>query len=220
MGRYISTIGFSPNLVSRPIIASGVSNGDTVEIIQPEQKTETAQNKTEDAINSVRSTLTGAVGNVSVEVTVLTDLSFTNVVSECSKIIINGKPPIVCLGAGPTDLHIPMVIAATAHQTQIESTMMYSDMEATPVEIDPPALTTSLPGVASETFKQVGGADESGISLSQIEIEGGQSRATASRHIQSLEDNGFVKTEQRKKAKFASPSLLGEIIYRSMQHSN
>jgi len=220
MGRYLSTIGFSPNLVTRPIIASGISNGDTVEIICPEQNTETAQNKTEDAINAVRSTLSGAVGNVSVEVTVLTDLSFANVVSECSRLIIEGESPIVCLGAGPTDLHIPMVVAATAHQKQIESTMMYSDIEATPVEITPPALTTDLPGLATETFKRVAEAGDSGISLSQLATDGEQSRSTASRHIQSLEDRGFVTTEKQKKAKVASLTPLGEITSRSMQYSD
>ncbi len=219
MGRYLSTIGFSPNLVSRPIIASGISNGDLVEIIRPEQKTETAQNKTEDAINSVRSTLAGAVGNVSLEETVLTDLSFANAVSECSRLIIDGESPTVCLGAGPTDIHIPMVIAATAHQNQISSTMMYSDLDATPTEIEPPALTTDLPGFTSDTFKRVGEAGEEGISLSQLETEGKQSRSTASRHIQSLEDHGFVTTEQRSKAKYATLSPLGEITYRSMKYS-
>jgi CRISPR locus-related DNA-binding protein len=221
MERYISAIGFSPNLVTRPIIANGISTGDTVQIIRPEQTSENAETRVSNAIENVQSTLSGAVNSVEIEVLTITDLAFDAVVDRCSEIIANGDPPVVCLGAGATDVQIPLTVAATAHQHQIKSTMMYSDLEATANRIDIPPLTNRLPGRARDTFRLVAEIDDgSGVSLPELSEQQGTARSTVGRHIQSLEKNGFVRTTREQKSKVAFLTPLGRITYRGMDEQS
>jgi len=221
MERYISAIGFSPNLVTRPIIANGVSSGDTIQIIRPEQNTENAETRVSNAIENVQSTLNGAVNSVDIEVHTISNLDFSAVVEQCSEIIVDGEPPVVCLGAGATDIHIPLTVAATAHQHQIKSTMMYSDLEATANNIDIPALTSRLPGRARDTFRLVAEADaETGISLAELADTQEKARSTVGRHIQSLEKHGFVRTTRKEKSKQAFVTSLGRITYRGMRDAS
>lgn len=215
MDRFLSPIGFSPNLVTGPIMARGASRGDLVQIVHPEQRDETAERRVENAIDSVRSTLSGAVGDVDVDVITVTDTAFPAVVNTCSELIMTDPDPVVCLGAGATDIHIPMIVAATAHQDEIEATMMFSDIDATSNEIELPPLRNELPGRARETFRLVGEhAVDGAIELPELAEVSDQSRSTISRHIKTLRDQGFVETMQDGRTKTVSLTSLGEIAYR------
>jgi len=217
MDRFISPIGFSPNLVTGPIMARGASRGDVVQIVHPEQADETAERRVDNAIDSVRSTLSGAVGDVDVEVMTITETAFPAVVNKCSELIVADPDPVVCLGAGATDIHVPMIVAATAHQGQIEATMMFSDIDATSNGIELPPLRNELPGRARETFRLVGEhADGGAVALPDLADASERSRSTISRHIKTLRDNRFVETVQDGRTKTVSLTPLGEITYRDM----
>lgn len=217
MDRFISPIGFSPNLVTGPILARGASRGDQIQIVHPEQRDDTAERRVENAIDSVRSTLSGAVGDVDVEIITIGETAFPAVVNKCSELIMADPDPVVCLGAGATDIHIPMIVAATAHQDQIEATMMFSDIDATSNEIELPPLRNELPGRARETFRLVGEhAVDGTINLPELAEVSDQSRSTISRHIKTLREQGFAKTVQDGRTKTVSLTPLGEITYREI----
>lgn len=218
MERYVSAIGFSPNIVTRPMIARGISKGDTVALIQPPQENESAEKRAEDAVDAVKSTLDGAIGNIEVDVVELSDISFDTVVTECSNVLTESPPPVVCLGAGASELHLPMTVAATAHQDHIKTTMMYGDITASSIEIDIPPLSNDLPGLARDTFISLGGMDGDEVALSELADMCDHSRSTASRHVQALADREFVSTTTKKKSKLVSLTPLGAMKHKSMQH--
>jgi len=215
MQRYLSAIGFSPDIVTRAIIADGLSAGDKVQLIQPQQDDEGAKDRASNAIDGVQSTLSGVVSQVNIEVETIANTEFSSVVDRCSELIVDGEPPVVCLGAGASDIHVPMTVAVTAHQDQIKSTMMYSDLKATAKEIEIPHLMNQFPNRAQDTFQLVSSmADENPVSLSDLSTQGDASRPTIGRHIQALEKNGFVTTVQEGKSKKAILTALGKIASR------
>lgn len=215
MRRYVSPIGFSPHLVTRPIIASGVSTGDSVEIIHPEQPSETTENRVTNAIDDVRSTLHGVVSDIDVSVYTLSTADFQTTLDRLSAIVTDDPPPVICLGAGASDLQIPMTIVATAHQDQVVSTMMYSDLDGSATEIDIPPLTRQLPGRAQDTFTLLSEAADSTLTLADIAAALDIDRSTAGRHITALEDRGFVETSIENRSKLSSLTKFGLLIARN-----
>jgi len=199
------------------MIAHGISKGDTVDLIRAEQTNERDANRAEDAVEGVKSTLEGAVGEVTVNVTTLSDLTFGAVVTACSEIITAANPPIVCLGSGASELHLPMTVATTAHQEYIKSTMAYGDIQATATEITIPPLANDLPGRARDTFRTLGGHDDDRLPLATLAQMCDHSRSTASRHAKTLEDHGYVRTTTEKKSKLVELTPFGKLKYRSLR---
>lgn len=217
MRRYISPIGFSSHLVTRPIIADGVSTGDRVEILRPEQPDEAGEERAQNAIHDVRSTLSSVVNSLELDVTVLETTEFDATVNRCSELIVDGQQPVVCLGAGATDLHLPLAIAATAHSDQVAATMVYSDLGQTTREINLPALTAEFPGRARDTFRLLVESDtDEPVALADLAEASSVDRTTVSRHVQALETNGFVETTREQRQKHASLTVLGLIFSRNM----
>lgn len=215
MQRYISPIGFSPHLVTRPIIAAGVSAGDRVKILRPTQPDTASEERAQNAVDDVRSTLAGVVSNVTITIEEIGFEDFATTVKRCSEIVTDGEPPVVCLGAGATDLHVPLTIATITHADHVARTMLYSDLGQTTEEITMPALTTDLPGRTRETFRALNTADASEVSLSDLTALTDVDRTTISRHVTSLEQRGFVETRLEQKEKMVSLTLLGELTARN-----
>ena len=217
MRRYLSPIGFSPHLVTRPVIADGISTGDRVEILRPEQQDEGSEERTRNAIHDVRSTLSSVVNSIELEVTTIETTEFDAAVSRCSEIIVDGQKPVVCLGAGATDIHLPLTIAATAHSDHVVATMVFSDLEQTTREINLPPLTTDFPGRARDTFQSLSELERGEVvALSDLSESSDADRTTVSRHVQALETGGFVRTTREQKQKHVSLTVLGLLFVRNM----
>jgi len=218
MQRFVSPIGFSSNLVTRPIIANGISSGDKVEILRLEQPDEGDDDQAQNAIDNVRSTLSGVVSNFELEVIMLSEFELAAVVDRCSQVIMDGPPPVVCLGAGATDVHVPMLLAAIAHNDYVAATMMYSDLRSTTRKVNLPPLTADLPGRTIETFEALGAADpDTLVSLAEIAAVTDVSRTTVGRHVHALADRGFIETATRNKELVARLTVFGRLIFRNRQ---
>lgn len=217
MKRYISPIGFSPHLVTGPIIANGISTGDHVDIIRPEQPADRETDRAANAIDDVKSTLSGAVNNIDIEVEIVATSDFESTINRCSEIIMDGPSPVICLGAGATDIHFPLTVATIAHRDHIVTTMMYSDLKTTTTEVDFPALGKNIPGRARETFESLSTIDEGDqLSIANLASMNDVSRPTIGRHIQELEKRGFVSTKTQQKEKIVSLTMFGQMIARNL----
>lgn len=219
MKRYISPIGFSPHLVTRPVIAAGVSTGDRLEVLQPDQPDQATQERTENAINDVRSTLAGVVNNVDIQIRRIEEDQFDAITERCSSIITDGQAPVVCLGAGATDLHLPLTVATVAHDDHVAGAMMYSDINQSPNEVQLPSLTSDFPGRARETFRALAETSGNPVALTDLAGRTDVDRTTVGRHIDALEQAGFVETDQNKQQKVILLTLLGVLTARDMTTS-
>lgn len=221
MQRFISPIGFSSNLVTRPIIANGLSAGDRVDIIRPEQPDGSGDDRTQNAIDNIRSTLSGVVSHVELEVILISNFAFEAVVDRCSQAIMDGPSPVICFGAGATDIQLPLTVATIIHRDHITATMLYSDLQSTSREIDLPSMKTNVPGRTVETFEAIGVAKtDSGVSLATLAEATDVARTTVGRHVQALEQRGLVESKTRQKQKTVRMTTFGRLLFRNIVAEN
>lgn len=220
MERYIAPVDVNHTNITRQLFANGVTTGDKIELLNPENPSDSLHNELKNSITNIKTILNGSTDGVTVTTQTIPTNTFEKTVTNCSNIILNGIDPVVCLGVGVTDINTPLLIAATAHKNNVTRTMMYSDLNATGTEIPFPPLSNSFPKRASETFTVIAENKSETITLHDLATETNTSRATVSRHVTALESNGFVKTTNESKAKTASVTLLGELTHRNIQHGN
>lgn len=214
MQRFISPVGFTPRIVTRSIIASGINAGDRLEILRPEQSDQTNEQRTSNAINDIEVTLSGVVSDVTVDVITVRDTDFQAFTDECSELIMNGEDPVVCLGAGATDLQFPLMVAAIAHSEYLAGVMVYSELTDTAQSVTIPMVTRTIPGRTQDTFAVLADRNQQ-ISLADLAEHLDVDRSTVTRHILALEEQGIVGTSTKGKEKMASLTILGRILARN-----
>ncbi|MFC7132347.1 MULTISPECIES: MarR family transcriptional regulator [Salinibaculum] len=217
MKRFVAPLGFSGHLVTRSVIAHGIDAGHTITLVYPEQDEPSATERVKSAVNDVESTLTGVVHSVDlVEKTVPPD-DFNAALDICSSILTDGQPPVVCMGGGATDVHLPMTVALLAHSEHITDVVMYSDTKqaATPVHI--PDITATIPDETESTFTTLLSLLEEGneVSVSDLAEAADVATSTASRHISTLADRDIVYRERSNQAKVVRLTTLGRLFSRN-----
>jgi len=217
MTRFVSPIGFSGNRVTRPIIARGLTAGDEVVLLAPEQADSGAQEQTQQAIHDVEDTLSGVVHQVTVTTRQLSATEFGATVDHISQILVEDPPPVVCLGAGATDLALPTAIAAFAHHSYVQDVMMFSDLERSGTTPTIPDLTARIPGRTRDVFRALANRmDEPPATVSELADAAGRSVSTASRHIDALADEGLVEKQRTEQAKTVSLTVTGRLFARNL----
>lgn len=216
MTRFISPLGFSGHRVTRPIIAHGLTTGDEVILLQPEQKTEAAAGRGKQALRDVESTLTGTVHSLELTQETLPADDFETAVDICQQALIRDRPPVVCLGAGATDVWLPLVTATFAEMEAVADVMVYSDVENTAMKQSLPDLTVQIPGRVRETFATIRRATDTNESVSMEAIceVSNDSRSTISRHISTLEELGLVTAKRQQRRKHVRLTLAGRLASR------
>jgi CRISPR locus-related DNA-binding protein len=215
MKRFVAAIGFTAHRVTRGIIASGINAGDRVVLVRPTDSSEHTEERSSNAVNDVRSMLSGVVQDVSVTTERVDSGSFEAALNDCSEIVTREPPPVVCLGGGPSELRTAMTVAATAHASHVAGTVLYGDLNSNAEAIDVPELATDFPGRTRDTFAHLVdfGGDE--VSLQQIADASDAARSTINRHLNSLEDRGYVTSRKPEKSKYVSLTLLGRLTARN-----
>lgn len=214
MTRFVATIGFSSHRVTRPIIAHGANSGDRVELLHPAQKDETAVERTEQAVSDAEMTLQGGVGQVSVVTHEMSMETFAEAVAACSDLLVNGPPPVVCIGGGATDVQVPLLVATVAHADQVADIMMFSDVDNSAERITMPQLPINIPGRVSSTFPVLLECLEQQqiVTISDLADAADISESSASRHVNDLNKHGLVSTDRVEQSKSISLTPLGRII--------
>ncbi|QZA89520.1 helix-turn-helix domain-containing protein [Salinarchaeum sp. IM2453] len=214
MTRFVAPLGFSSHRVTQPVIAHGFSQGDQLVLLQPEQPDSTAQHRAESAVSDVKSTLRGVASNIEVTHRTLMTDGFSHTVEQCSEILTTGEPPVACIGGGATDIHVPFIIAVSAHADKLNDVLLFRDTQNAAEPVDLPQLTAAVPPRAQDTF-QILGTQKAPLSISDIATEASISESTASRHVQMLEESGLVRSEQASKRKVVAPTPTGKLLIRN-----
>lgn len=217
MTRFVSTLGFSANRVTRPIIARGTTAGDTVVLLIPDQSEPTAEERTADAVRNVEDTLGGVVRDLEVITEELPIDDFPTVTDRVSEILTEGDPPVVCLGAGATDIVFPTFVAASAHREHVQDFMMFSDIERGGVNPSIPDLTARIPGRTMDVFRALTERmDGPPATVSELADEADRSVSTASRHIDALAKEGFVQKNRDEQSITVSLTPTGRLFARNL----
>lgn len=218
MTRFISTLGFSGNRVTRPIIAKGVTAGDRVILLSPDQSEPGAEERTAKAAQDVENTLGGVVHDIDVTTEALAADDFAATTDRISEIIAGGPSPVICLGAGATDVLFPAFVAALAHREYIQDIMMFSDVERGGVSPNVPDITAQIPGRTRDVFAALAARiDDSPATVSELADAADRSVSTASRHVDALVNEGLVQKHREAQKKTISLTPTGRIFARKLE---
>jgi len=217
MTRFVSTLGFSGHRVTRPIIARGLTAGDEVVLVSPEQRESTAQERTEEALRDAEETLGGVVHRLDVSHQQIDITDFSVTTDRISELLTDAPSPVVCLGAGATDILMPMAFAALAHFDYIEDVMLFSDLERGGIDPWTPNLMAHIPGRTMDVFRILARRmDDSPVTVSEIAEQVDRSISTVSRHVDALANEGLVQKHRDEQSKKVMLTTLGRLFARNL----
>lgn len=212
MRTYVSPIGYDTRRVIRPVVNTGLSSGDTVQLLRPEQESDTE--RASQAVADVKQLLQKIEPEAEFGITkVITD-SFEQTIQECCSIfakIPGGNETIVSLGGGARDILLPLTVSSIVFAKQIDRTLFFSDLDNEIQEWSLPRLTAQVPERTFGSFEVIASADE-WISLSSIAETTDQSKSTVIRHVNDLEKAGVVKSDTSDKTKRVRIAFSGELF--------
>lgn len=212
MRSYISPIGYDTRRVTRPVVNTGLSGEDTVQLLRPEQESDTEQ--ASQAVADVKQLLQEIEPEADCVVTRITTSSFEETVRECCEVFM-GIPEenetIVSLGGGARDILLPLTVSALVFRWRIDQALFFSDLDGEIREWPLPALAAQVPQRTMETFEMIVSVGE-WSSLSKIAEETDQSKSTVIRHVNDLEAAGVVESDTSGKVKRVRISFSGELF--------
>ena len=213
MRTYISPIGYDTRRVTRPVISTGLSSGDTIRLLRP--AAETDEERAAQAIADVEQLLQEIEPNSECVIERISMDSFEETVRDCCTVV--GKVPderetIVSLGGGARDILLPLTISSLVYAHRLDRTLFFSDLDSQVREWSLPTLTAQVPERTFETFETLVGAAD-WRSLSDVATETNQSKSTVIRHVQALEDVGVVESKTVEKTKHVRVSFSGELFW-------
>lgn len=212
MRTYISPIGYDTRRVTRPVLNTGLSADDRVQLLRPEQESDTE--RASQAVADVEQLLHEIEPNVDVVVTRLTTDTLNQTIRECCTVIaeISGeRETIVCLGGGARDILLPLTVSSIVFAKQIDRSLFFSDLDNEIQEWSVPSLMAQVPERTFGSFETIASAD-GWISLSSIAEQTDQSKSTVIRHVNDLEDAGVVESDTSDKTKRVRIAFSGELF--------
>lgn len=213
MRTYISPIGYDTRRVTRPVVNAGLSGEDTVQLLRPEQESDTE--RATQAVADVQQLLQEIEPTSECVVTRISTDSFEETVRECCAVITDiprEHRVIVSLGGGARDILLPLTVASLVFGQRIDQALFFSDLDSNVCEWSLPVLNTQVPSRTFETFEVIVEADD-WISLTDIATATEQSKSTVIRHVHDLEDAGIVQSDTSEKAKRVRIAFSGELFW-------
>jgi len=212
MRTYVSPIGYDTRRVTRPVVNTGLRSGDNVQLLRPEQESDTEQ--ASQAVADVKQLLHEIEPEAEFTIKrVITD-TFEQTVQECCGIfteIPTGNEIIVSLGGGARDILLPLTVSSIVFAKQIDQTLFFSDLDSEIQEWSLPRLTAQVPERTLGSFEVISSAD-GWISLSSIANKTSQSKSTVIRHVNDLEDAGVLESDTSNKTKRVRIAFSGELF--------
>lgn len=209
MQTFISPIGFNTTSVTRTLLAHGLSNNDSVKLIRP--AIETDDDRAAEAVADVEQLLQEIKPNITVSVTEIPHDDFATGVMMCSDLLVEAPDEIVVsLSGGARDILLPLTVATMVHSDDIQTVYGYSDIDGQARELDLPSVTDVLSDGAHQTLTTVADADKS-ISIPELTTRLDGVKSTITRHINTLENIGYVTSRTENRTKYVSITLSGKL---------
>jgi len=209
MRTYLSPIGFNTTSVTRALLNHGVDGDDAVVLIRPEQETD--DGRAAEAVADVERLLQEIEPTIAVNVEQIPHDEFETAVMRCSDIIGMAEGSVVVsLSGGARDVLLPLTVATLSHERDIESTLGYSDIDGQVREWTVPNITTSVSAGARQTLTSID-TNSSEVSIPELTEQRESAKSTVTRHVNTLENDGFVTTRMVNRTKHVSITLAGRL---------
>ncbi|UPM45265.1 CRISPR-associated CARF protein Csa3 [Halocatena salina] len=210
MRTYLSPIGYNSTSVTRTVLSHGVDRDDQIVLIRPTAETDTS--RADEAINDVQRLL----GEVQPEIAVTTERiphdDFETAVVRCQELLqAAGGAVTVNLGGGARDILLPLMTAVLTEIQQIDSVLIFSDVDGKVREWELPTLSTTVSDTVYETLTAIAEVDGE-ISIPQLTETTGRPKSTVARHVDLLEQNDAVAGRREGKTKRVSLTLTGRLV--------
>lgn len=216
MRTYISPIGYNPTSVTRVLLSRGLETDDVAVLLRP--RTDTDDNRAQEAIADVERMLTEIEPEVSTTVERIPHDDFPAAVLDCSDIIRAANGTVIAnLSGGARDIFLPFTVAVLAHASSIDTALAFSDIDGKVREWELPVLTADVPNSARDTLRLIADADNS-VSIPKITEQTQHAKSTVTRHVNQLDESGVVETWQKGKTKHVGLSFAGRLLLRA-QHT-
>jgi CRISPR-associated protein Csa3 len=209
MRTYISPIGFNTTSVTRALINHGVDSGDDIVLLRPAKETD--DDRASEAVADVEQLLQEIEPTLTVNLQRIPHDDFETAVMRCSKTIRTAKGSVVVsLSGGARDILLPLTVATMAHEQKIESTLGYSDLDGQVREWMLPNITATP---SDGEYKTLAAVDENGpnVSIPELATQRESVKSTVTRHVNSLEESGFVTSQIEDRTKYVSITLSGRL---------
>ena len=215
MPTFISPIGFNTTSVTRSLLEYGIDSGDTVQLVRP--ATETNDNRAAEAVEDVTQLLQEIEPTISVSVESVAHDDFADAVMTFSNLLSNASGEVVVsLSGGARDILLPLTVATMAHDEIVTTTLGYSDIDGKVRDLELPSLTETPSEGAQMTLQTVATANPP-LTLPELASEVDAVKSTVTRHINSLEESGYITSWTENRTKHISLTLSGHLYLNTIE---
>lgn len=209
MTTFIATIGFDSTRVTRPVLTYGLEEGDELVLVQPTDSSE--NNRSNEAREDVRRMVTELQPNVTVDSVALNPEEFyEGIRRSIDRIKSENDDVVLVLGGGARDIYLPVAFSAFLARDEIHTVLQFSDITGSVSEIQIPNFVDPLGNSVAETLKAiVDGDDETSLTLISNTLD--VAKSTVARHVNELEERGFVRAEKHGKSKMVYSTDEGRL---------
>lgn len=211
MTTFIATIGFDSTRVTRPVLTYGLEEGDEIVLVQPTDNGE--NNRSNEAREDVRRMVTELQPNVTVDSVALDpDEFYEGIRRSIDRIESESESDdvVLVLGGGARDIYLPVAFSAFLIHNKIHTILQFSDITGSVSEIQIPNFVDPLGDSVVETLEAIVDVDD-GTSLTFISNPLDVAKSTIARHVNELEERGFVRTEKHGKSKMVYSTEEGRL---------
>lgn len=207
MRTYIAPLGFDSRRVVRPVLSEGLGDDDEVVLLQPSNNSDRGN----DAYQEVADVLTQVVPDLSLHTERLPYTDFVESVLYCIDLIRSaGGETIVILGGGARELLFPLVVATFSSEKFVDTVLQLGDIDNSVRRLPEINLRGQATDAETKLLSELLTLNTP-LSITDIASEFNKSKSTIARHVTSLEDEGFVKTETDGRAKTVLVTDSGRI---------
>lgn len=215
MRTYLAPLGFDSRRVVRPVLSEGLGSEDKVLLLQP--SSDSTQGK--DAFEEVEQVLTQVVPDLDLNAEYLPHNDFIESILYCTDLLqaANGET-VVILGGGARELLFPLTVATFSNEEHIDTILQMGDIDSSVRRLPKLNLRGNATDAEAKLLLSLTKLNTP-LSISKIADELGKSKSTIARHVNSLENEGFVKTETDGRAKAVVVTDSGRIFLETRKES-
>ncbi|MWG36103.1 CRISPR-associated CARF protein Csa3 [Halomarina oriensis] len=215
MRTYLAPLGFDSRRVVRPVLSEGLEPSDCVLLLQPA----TGSKRGDDAHDEVKDVLTQVVENLDLNVETLPYSDFVETTLNCVDLIQESEgETIVILGGGAREILLPLTVATFTSVDSIDTILQVGDIDSSVRRIPQLNLRGNVSDAETELLSNLDQLPTS-LSISQIANELDKSKSTITRHVNSLESEGFVSAKKEGRSKHVSITDSGRVFLKTRRVS-
>ncbi|MFA9417989.1 CRISPR-associated CARF protein Csa3 [Natrinema sp. HArc-T2] len=208
MRTYLAPLGFDSRRVVRPVLSEGLDAEDVVVLLQPSN----SSSRGEDAFKEVEEVLTQVVPDLCLSTEYLPYTDFVETVLYCVDLIQAAEgETVVILGGGARELLFPLVVATFSSEEHIDTILQVGDIDSSVRRLPKLNLQGSTTDAEAKLLLELTNLNTP-LSITKIADELDKSKSTIARHVNSLEQEGFVKTHTEGRAKTVVVTDSGRVF--------